>query len=228
MTMKKYAIIAAGGTGTRMGNPVPKQFLQIGGKTILWHSLDVFFRAFADIEVILVLPEDHLEIGYGVAAAFPHPESIRIVKGGKTRFDSVKNGVDLVEHPSIVFVHDAVRCLLSTDLIRRCYDLAMEKGNAIPALPAIDSVRIESGGRSEAIDRNRIRLVQTPQTFQSDILKAAYQQDYQDLFTDEAMLVEMMGVPVHLLEGEADNIKITTSRDLAIAEAILSGHARKN
>ena len=219
--MKKYAVIVAGGSGMRMGTLVPKQFLELQGKPLLWHTLSVFLDAFSDIEIILVLPETYLQTGREIIGITKDPGRIRVTAGGETRFQSVKKGLDLIDQHSIVFVHDGVRCLLSTDLIRRCYNSTIEKGNAIPAVSAVDTIRIETVAGNSLINREKVRLIQTPQTFFSDIIKSAFEQDYRESFTDEASVVEQLGVKIHLIEGETTNIKITRPIDILIAEKIL-------
>src|SRR6267154_2819375 len=140
--MKKYAVIVAGGSGLRMGGPVPKQFLPLHGKPVLWHTLTTFLDAFNDLEIILVLAEQYLPTGQEIIRSTHSPDRIWMAPGGETRFQSVKNGLSHIHQHSIIFVHDAVRCLLSTELIRRCYTTALDKGNAIPAVAAFDSIRI--------------------------------------------------------------------------------------
>lgn len=223
--MKKYAVIVAGGSGLRMGGPIPKQFLPLHGKPVLWHTLTTFLDAYSDLEIILVLAEQYLQTGQEILQATHSPSRIWIAPGGETRFHSVKNGLSHIHQHSIIFVHDAVRCLLSTELIQRCYTMALEKGNAIPAIAAVDTIRIENIGGNEIIDRNKVRIIQTPQTFYSDIIKAAYEQEYEESFTDDASVVERLGIKIQLVEGEASNIKITQPVDLLIAEKILEERA---
>ena len=220
--MYKYAIIVAGGTGSRMGGDVPKQFLPLKGKPVLWYTLKAFTDAYDDVQIILVLPENFLEKGQQLVKEFPL-HRIRITTGGETRFYSVKNGLRLVDTHSLVFVHDGVRCLVSPELIRRCAEVALEKDNAIPAIASTDTVRIETENGNEMIDRKKVRLIQTPQTFFSNVIKEAYEQPYNESFTDEASVVEKLGVKINLVEGEVNNIKITTPMDMMIAEKILEG-----
>ncbi len=219
--MKKYAVIVAGGAGKRMGNTIPKQFLLLKGKTILWYTLDTFLRAYNDMQIILVLPEQHIQKGKAIVASFADNNRIQIVNGGDTRFHSVQCGLNYVKEKSVVFVHDAVRCLVSVPLIHRCYKDALEKGNATPAVPATDSIRILNGDGNYVADRTQVRIIQTPQTFLSDIILPAFQQEYTDAFTDEATVVEASGEKIFLTEGEYDNIKITRPVDIMIAEKIL-------
>lgn len=204
-----------------MGSTIPKQFLLLCGKPVLWHSLDTFLAAWPDLEIILVLPNDHLHIGQEIANTTTDPARIRITVGGETRFHSVKNGLNCIAEHGIIFVHDAVRCLLTTGLIHRCYEKALEKGNAIPAIQPIDTLRIETPDGSQLIDRQKVRIIQTPQTFYSDIIKKAFEQEYDASFTDEASVVEKLGVAIQLIEGEATNIKITRPLDMLLAEKIL-------
>lgn len=220
--MKKYAVIVAGGSGQRMGTSLPKQFLLLQGKPLLWYSLQVFLQAFDDLQIILVVPGDNLLEGERLAKELDGGTRIRVVTGGNTRFHSVQNGLASVTSPSIVFVHDGVRCLVGADLIRRCYTQALEKGSAIPAVAATDSIRVVEGAGHLVMDRNRVRIIQTPQTFQSELLLPAFQRGYTDSFTDEATVVEAWGKEVFLIEGEHTNIKITRPVDLLVAERILA------
>ena len=219
--MFKYAIIVAGGTGSRMGGSLPKQFMLLRDKPVLYYSIKTFLDAYDDLEIILVLPAAFTDIGEEIIDAYFDKEKIKIAIGGDTRFQSVKNGLKLVEEESIIFVHDAVRCLVSVNLIRRCYELAMQTGAAIPVIPSKDSVRILNDDGNGEVDRNKIMLVQTPQTFHSKILLPAFDIDYKDKFTDEATVVEAYGLRVSLAEGEETNIKITRPMDLLIAEKVI-------
>lgn len=222
MYSKKIAIIVAGGTGQRMGSVVPKQFLDIQGKPILLHTIDQFVAAFSDIQLVVVLPEAYIQEGKELLTKNGFTKNIVFVAGGDTRFQSVKNGLSQVKESAIVFVHDAVRCLLTPALIQRCYQQALEKGSAIPAVNSTDTVRLIKGDMNEVFDRESVMLIQTPQTFQSDLLLAAFNQSFDPSFTDEANVVEAAGSPVHLVDGEFENIKITRPLDLAIAEYILA------
>jgi 2-C-methyl-D-erythritol 4-phosphate cytidylyltransferase len=219
--MKKIAVIVAGGTGTRMNNTVPKQFLLLNGKPVLFYTIKTFLQSYEDMKVILVLPEEHVAAGQEIIDAFFDYNRIKITIGGRTRFHSVQNGLQLVEEESIVFVHDAVRCLLSTDLITRCYEAAVEYGAAIPVIDSKDSVRMINGDDNTALERTNIKLVQTPQTFHSKILLPAFNIDYKDKFTDEATVVEAFGLKVHLVKGEENNIKITRPQDMLLAASLL-------
>lgn len=229
--MDKIAIIVAAGSGSRMQSELPKQFLPLAGKPVILHTLEAFINAFTggDIKIILVLPPDQLDYGNKLLQDQSYREQVRLTAGGSSRFESVGNGLALIDGPeateSIVFVHDGVRCLVSPALIRRCYDGAAQHGSAIPACPATDSMRIvsdpDSLSDSKAIDRASVRIIQTPQTFKSAVLKQAFNQPYQPGFTDEASVLEAIGTPVFLVEGDPENLKITRPIDLIIAEAIL-------
>jgi 2-C-methyl-D-erythritol 4-phosphate cytidylyltransferase len=226
--MLKYAIIVAGGSGTRMGGNLPKQFLLLKNKPVLYYTIRAFLEAYDDLKVILVLPVEYTDMGQEIIDAWFDKDRIRITTGGDTRFQSVKNGLLLVEGESIIFVHDGVRCLLSTSLIHACYAKAVETGSAIPAVKSKDSVRLLTEEGNDAIDRNKVMLVQTPQTFHSKILLPAFNIDYKDKFTDEATVVEAYGLKISLVEGEETNIKITTPMDLMVAESILEGGGTTN
>lgn len=226
--MKKFAIIVAGGTGIRMGGDFPKQFMLLRDKPVLYYTLKTFLEAYDDLQIILCLPVEHVDKGQEIIDAYFDKERIRITAGGDTRFQSVKNGLALVKEEAVLFVHDGVRCLLSTELIKRCYNKAVETGSAIPAIPSRDSIRMVTEEGNEALDRNKVMLVQTPQTFHSKILLPAFQIDYKDKFTDEATVVEAYGLKVSLVEGEEENIKITRPLDLTIAEKILMQREKGN
>jgi 2-C-methyl-D-erythritol 4-phosphate cytidylyltransferase len=213
---KKIAVIVAGGSGTRMGSAVPKQFLELAGKPVLWHTMQAFANAYTDMEIVLVLPEAHFHV---VAPWLP--SAVTLVKGGDSRFQSVKNGLQLIDQPSVVFVQDGVRPLLSTALIHRCYEAALEHGSAIPVIDMKDSVREVSADGNRAVDREQFKIIQTPQTFLSEWLLPAFELPYDPMFTDEATVVERQGHRIRLVQGEEANIKITRPLDLVVAEALL-------
>lgn len=219
--MKKIAIIVAGGSGSRMGSQLPKQFILLREKPVLYYTLKAFLDAYADLQVILVLPGEYIEMGREIIDAWFDPDRIQITEGGDTRFQSVQNGLQLVQEEAIIFVHDGVRCMLSQDLIHRCYQTALETGTAVPAIASKDSVRIISSDGNEAVDRNLVRLIQTPQTFHSKILLPAFQIDYKDKFTDEATVVEAFGIKITLIEGEEANIKLTLPVDMILADKLM-------
>lgn len=219
--MKKIAIITAGGKGSRMGTDIPKQFLILNHKPVLWHTLTAFLKADKDFCFVLVVPADFINTATELINEMQIADKVIITAGGNTRFHSVKNGLAHIKAPSIVFVHDAVRCLIQHDLINRCFEQAIQKGSAIPAVASTDSVRIATEEGNKSIDRSTLRIIQTPQTFKSELIIPAFEQAYQEGFTDEATVVESMGNMIHLIEGDYQNIKITRPIDLLIAQKIV-------
>lgn len=219
--MKKYAVIVAGGVGNRMQSDLPKQFMLLNDKPVLYYTIQTFLQAYDDIEIILVLPEHHLATGQEIIDAYFDYKRIKLVVGGPTRFHSTQNGLQHVLEESVVFVHDAVRCLLSVDLIHRCYDAVLEYGSAIPVVSPPDSVRQITEQGSIALKRDELRLVQTPQAFYSKLIVPAFNIDYKDWFTDEASVAEAFGMILHLVEGEKENIKITHPLDMKLASVLL-------
>jgi 2-C-methyl-D-erythritol 4-phosphate cytidylyltransferase len=221
--MKKFVIIVAGGNGNRMKSNIPKQFLLLQGKPVLYYAIHSFLKTYEDCKVILVLPEEHIATGQEIIDAFFDYNKISIVIGGRTRFHSVQNGLaQVTEEDSVIFVHDAVRPIVTSELITRCYESVLESGSAIPVIDCKDSVRLVHEDGSDAVDRSTIKLVQTPQAFHGKILIPAFKIDYKDKFTDEASVVESFGLKVSLVEGDDENIKITTPIDLVIADSILN------
>ncbi|MBM3412193.1 MAG: 2-C-methyl-D-erythritol 4-phosphate cytidylyltransferase [Bacteroidetes bacterium] len=214
--MKKHAIIVAGGIGVRMGSTQPKQFLEIAGDPIIIHTLRAFVDAFSDIQLTVVLPINYFQEGAVlITSRFNH--TVHFVTGGDTRFHSVQNGLATVKEQSMVFVHDAVRCLVSTALIRSCYEHALVSGSAVPVLPSKDSIRLMEQGKHRVVDREKVLLVQTPQVFLSSLILPAFKIAYDPTFTDEATVVEKTGHVIGFVEGEDTNIKITRPIDLQIA-----------
>lgn len=229
--MKKFAIIVAGGTGKRMGRAIPKQFLLLHDKPVLYYTLKAFLESYDDMQIILVLPEEFSDMGKEIIDAYFDYSRIQVTFGGETRFHSVQNGLKLVEDESIVFVHDAVRCLVTTNLIQVCYEHTLKMGSAVPVVRSKDSIRFlnEEGNDNEILERDKVVMVQTPQTFHSKILLPAFEIDYKERFTDEATVVEQFGLKISLVEGEEDNIKITRPVDLLIAQAVLEcGKSRQS
>jgi 2-C-methyl-D-erythritol 4-phosphate cytidylyltransferase len=219
--VQKIAIITAGGSGSRMGSPIPKQFLLLNQKPLLWYTISAFLEAFRDISIILVLPQDYMTAGAELVNELQITNQTTLVVGGSTRYHSVQNGIQQIKNHSVVFVHDGVRCLVTPNLIKRCFEQTIEKGSAIPAVTCTDSVRILNNDSHKAINRDQVKIIQTPQTFLSSILIPAFNQPYQELFTDEASVVESLGQAVHLIEGEYSNLKVTRPADLLLANAIL-------
>ncbi|MGE0560297.1 MAG: 2-C-methyl-D-erythritol 4-phosphate cytidylyltransferase [Flavobacteriales bacterium] len=223
--MHKYAIIVAGGKGERMGQNIPKQFLELAGKPILVHTIEKFYNTFPEIKIILALPENQIDFWeelcykYGFTK-IPH----QIVAGGKTRFNSVKNALALVKNEGVVAVHDGVRPLVSAATITNCFEQAEKSGTAIPVVDVVDSLRFVSKQEqtNKAVARSCYKNVQTPQCFKSELLLKAYQQAFDETFTDDASVVEKLGHSIELVQGNIENIKITSPIDLIVAEALLS------
>ena len=216
-----WAIIVAGGTGSRMQTDVPKQFLELCGKPVLMHSIMAFADACEDIRIIVVLPS--LQIKYWQELCLHHGFMLPhvIAEGGSTRFHSVKNGLALLPEEGLVAIHDGVRPLVSRQTINGCFCEAASYGCAVPVAPVNDSVREVSGQSSRMLDRSTLRLIQTPQVFDIALLKKAYEQEYTPTFTDDASVFEKAGHAIHLTEGNVENIKITTPNDLLVAEALM-------
>jgi len=204
-----------------MGAIIPKQFLEMKGKAIILHTLEKFKEALPSAELLLVLPQAEMPRWEKIAAG-TNFEQIQLANGGSSRFESVQAGLRLITSNGIVGVHDAVRPFVSIETIRRVFNAAKEKGAAIPVVELKDSIRKVEVDNSEAVDRSNFRMVQTPQCFKVSILKEAYQHSLKELFTDDASVVEANGTKVSLVEGNYANIKITTSEDLKIGEALLN------
>lgn len=218
-----YVIIVAGGKGLRMGSDIPKQFLPIGGKPVLMRTLERF-KAYDDaLQIILVLPEAQQAYWRELCGQYHFDVEYQLANGGQTRFHSVQNGLALVpdEAEGVVGVHDGVRPFPSIEVIRNCYETARTKKAVIPVIPVVETVRHLEGDKSVTVPRGDYRLVQTPQTFDIQLLKAANRQPYNDGFTDDASVVESYGFEITLVEGNRENIKITTPYDLKIAEVLL-------
>ena len=218
-----YVIIVAGGKGLRMGSDIPKQFLPIGGKPVLMRTLERFRAYDTDLKIILVLPEAQQDYWRQLCEQYHFDVKYELANGGQTRFHSVQNGLALVpdEAEGVVGVHDGVRPFPSIEVIRNCYETARTKKAVIPVIPVVETVRHLEGDKSVTVPRGDYRLVQTPQTFDIQLLKAANRQPYNDGFTDDASVVESYGFEITLVEGNRENIKITTPYDLKIAEVLL-------
>lgn len=221
--MKKYIIIVAGGSGTRMNSAVPKQFMELGGKPVLMHTIEKFTTAIPDISVIVVLAKalngDWAELCKKHNFTITH----QLTDGGETRYHSVKQCLELVPSACVVGVHDAARPLVSQQTILNVFNEAERFGNASPAVPVSDSIRVVKGKENTAVDRTNYRIIQTPQCFHSDLLKRAFLKEYKPTFTDDASVLESYGEKINLIEGNRENIKITTAQDLIIAEALMKG-----
>ena len=218
-----YIIIVAGGKGLRMGSDIPKQFLPIGGKPVLMRTLERFREYSKDIQIILVLPEAQQAYWHQLCQEYHFDVEYTLANGGQTRFHSVQNGLAKVPDDAIgvVGVHEGVRPFPSIEVIRNCYTTAREKKAVIPVIPVVETVRHLEGEQSKTVPRDAYRLVQTPQTFDIQLLKAANRQPYNDGFTDDASVVEAFGYNITLVEGNRENIKITTPYDLKIAEVLI-------
>ncbi len=222
MNNKEYALIVAGGKGTRIKTKLPKQFLELKGKPILLHTIEAFYRYSEKIEIVLVLPEDDFEIWEGICKKFNFNKPIILQKGGETRFQSVKNGLNKIEDSGLVAIHDGVRPLVSEDIIGASFHLAAVHQSAVAAVRLKDSIRMTDQDNTKAVDRSRFRLIQTPQTFDIALIKQAYEMKEDASLTDDASVAEKSGHVISLFEGSYENIKITTPEDLIIAEALLN------
>ncbi len=218
-----YVIIVAGGKGLRMGSDIPKQFLPIGGKPVLMRTIERFREFTADLQIILVLPKAQQEYWHQLCEEYHFDVEYMLADGGETRFHSVQHGLALIpdDAEGVVGVHDGVRPFPSIEVIRNCYETTRTAKAVIPVIPIVETVRHLQGNSSETVPRNDYRLVQTPQTFDIQLLKAANKQPYNDGFTDDASVVEAFGYDITLVEGNRENIKITTPYDLKIAEILI-------
>lgn len=219
--MDLYALIVAGGSGKRMGIDTPKQFLELAGKPVLMHTIERFLKFNSSIEIIAVLPENQLRFWNELLKKYSFDIPHTLVKGGKHRFISVKNGLEFVNGPGLVAIHDGVRPLVSSETLKRCFEAAEKYGNAIPVISPSESIRIVTDEGTEPINRAKIKIVQTPQVFDIDAIKNAYKQDYDPFFLDDATVLEKTGVKINLVEGNRENIKITNPEDLFIAQTLL-------
>ena len=234
MNSREYALIVAGGKGTRIKSKVPKQFLELNGKPVLLHTLEAFYRYSEKINIILVLPEDDFETWKSICEKYKFHKNIILQKGGESRFQSVKNGLAKIDGDGLVAIHDGVRPLVSEDIIGASFRLAAVHQSAVAAVRLKESIRMTdqaclpegSSARrqdnTKAVDRSRFRLIQTPQTFQVQLIKKAYEMKEDISLTDDASVAERAGHVISLFEGSYENIKITTPEDLIVAEALLN------
>lgn len=220
--MKKHIIIVAGGKGLRMGGEIPKQFLPIGGRPVLMRTIEAFYSYDSSIHIILVLPVSQQAYWKELCETYRFALKHDVADGGETRFHSVKNGLALVDGDGWVGVHDGVRPFVSKEVVAKCYSAAIEKKAVVPVIDVVETVRFLTDGGSETVPRSKYKLVQTPQVFDIKLLKEAYNQKFSDSFTDDASVVEAMGYTVFLVEGNRENIKLTTPFDLKIAEVLVS------
>jgi 2-C-methyl-D-erythritol 4-phosphate cytidylyltransferase len=221
--LNKSVIIVAGGSGSRMQSQTPKQFMLLQGKPLLMHTINCFVQAFAQIKIVLVLPVDHMGTWKLLCTKYSFEAQVDIVAGGKTRFQSVRNGLEQIRNDELVAVHDGARPLVPLEVILSAFKSAELNGSGVAAVPLKESIREGYKEKSEARDRRNFYLIQTPQVFKSEVLKSAFLQDEKDIFTDEASVVENLGHDIVLSEGDYRNIKVTTSEDIIIAEALITG-----
>lgn len=219
--MKNFVIMVAGGSGSRMQSSIPKQFLLLNKKPILLHSLQKFITALPGISIILVLPEAEIQRWEAIKTKYSFNYPLQIAKGGSSRSESVHAGLRLIREEGIVGIHDAVRPLVSVDCIQRCYQGAQKHGNAVPVIGLRDSIRKVDGENNTALNRSDFRLVQTPQCFQLSLIKEAFERLPAQEFTDDAGLLEAAGYKIQLVEGNEENVKITTRFDLKLGEVYL-------
>lgn len=222
--MKRFAIIVAGGKGNRMKSEIPKQFIEIGGKPILMHTIEQFYKADSNIEIILVLPKEQIQYWQELQTKHGFEVPVLVTEGGTSRFYSVKNGLEKVTSTGVVAIHDGVRPFVATSTILEGFEVAEKEKTAIPTVNLVDSIRRVDEKVNRALNRANYRLVQTPQVFDITLLKTAYQQSFSDTFTDDASVIEAMGYSVTLFEGNSENIKITTPFDLKVAEMMVGGY----
>lgn len=204
-----------------MKSPIPKQFMDIAGLPVLMHTLNAFLKAVPSVHLVIVLPAGQMDTWTALIEKHSFRVPHRVTEGGQERFYSVKNGLEHVPDDSVVAIHDGVRPLVTPLLIRTCFRDALFYGSAVPCIVPAESVRVMTGSTHRPMDRNDIRIIQTPEAFQAALIKKAYQQPFRDSFTDDATVLEAMGHSVHLVEGNAWNIKITHPEDLILVEAIL-------
>ena len=220
--MKNYTIIVAGGKGLRMKSNIPKQFISINSKPVLMHTLDRMYQILPQSEIILALPKSEFDNWNKLCKKHNYSIDHCVVEGGKTRYESVRNALNKVNEKSVIAVHDGVRPLVKNSVVNECMLAAKEKGAAIPVMAIEESLRKKTNSGSVVVNRDKYLIVQTPQCFSSDVLLKAYQQDYSTKFTDDASVVEAMGLEIQLIEGNKENIKITTSEDLKKAQVYIN------
>lgn len=222
--MNEFVVIVAGGSGSRMKSDIPKQFIPVAGSPILMHTIRAFRTYSATISIRLILPESQFSAWNKLCVDYNFQEDYQLIAGGETRFDSVKNGLQSIqEEEGLIAVHDGVRPFVAQSTIQLGFQKAIENGSSVTCIPLKDSVRlVQPDGKNVAVNRSDYRLIQTPQTFRLDWMRTAFQTSYQSDFTDCASVLEKAGYPIHLIEGNFENIKITTPEDLIWAEAFLN------
>lgn len=221
--MEKYIIIVAGGKGLRMGGEIPKQFIPVGGRPILMRTMEAFVSYDSRMKIILVLPKDQQAYWKQLCEEYGFTLPYLLADGGETRFHSVKNGLDkiTVTDEALVGVHDGVRPFVAQEVIARCYEIALQEQAVVPVIGVVETVRRIVSQGSVTVNRDEYRLGQTPQVFHLSLLRDAYRQPYEPMFTDDASVVEALGHKVTLVEGNRENIKITTPFDLKVAEVLV-------
>lgn len=220
--MERYIVIVAGGSGTRMNSSIPKQFIELAGKPILMHTIEKFAAAIPDIRIVLVLSPAYKSEWETLCQKYNFKTPHQLTDGGETRFHSVKNGLRLIPENCVVGIHDAARPLVSIKTIVTAFETAGKTGNACPAVSVTESLREVKNGNNRAVNRNNYFSIQTPQCFHSNLIKKAFLQEYKPFFTDDATVLEAAGETINLVEGNRENIKITTPQDLLIAQALIS------
>lgn len=219
--MQQYVLIVAGGKSRRMDSAVPKQFIEIAEKPMLIHTIQAFKNELASCKFVVVLPNEFINEWKNLCQLYHFQIEHQIAEAGPKRFHSVKSGLKLIPENALVAIHDASRPLVSRETIRRCFDMAARKGNAIPVVNFTESVREVSGVQSKVVERSKLRIVQTPQVFNSTQIKKAYRQNFSENFTDDATVLEKAGFQINLVEGNIENRKITFQSDLAFAEHLI-------
>jgi 2-C-methyl-D-erythritol 4-phosphate cytidylyltransferase len=218
--LQQYAVIVAGGSGSRMGGEIPKQFLLLNGLPILFRSINAFVNYNSQINIVVVAPKTHAQTIYNLKRQHNFSQDFNLVEGGATRFLSVKNGLQEVPNNCLVGIHDAVRPLVSKETLQKAFESAEQKGNGIPAIGVFDSLRKVKDHKNSAVDRNLYQIIQTPQVFKSSLIKEAFAATNKTDYSDDATVFEAFGKSIFLTEGNRENIKITTPVDLKIAEAL--------
>jgi 2-C-methyl-D-erythritol 4-phosphate cytidylyltransferase len=217
----EYALIVAGGKGTRIKSTVPKQFLEVSGLPVLFHTINAFFNYSSTIQVIVVLPADDIQHWTELVKKHQYNKNVILQTGGETRFQSVKKGLEKISGDGLVAIHDGVRPLVSEAIIGASFRLAAEHKSAVASVRLKESLRVTDQDQTKAVDRSKYRIIQTPQTFQVSIIKKAYEIKEDDTLTDDASVAERSGLKISLFEGSYRNIKITTEEDLVVAQALL-------
>lgn len=222
MPNQEHIIIVAGGSGKRIKGNIPKQFIEVNGKPLLVYTIEKFLSYNPEINMCIVVHKDYLQHLNDLLKKYFPSKNIATTIGGDTRFNSVKNGLELIEESnSVVGIHDAARPMVSVDTIKRCFETAAQKGNAIPVVDVNESIRVIENNSNKAVNRTNYKVIQTPQCFNTTAIKKAFEQDYSILFTDDASVLEKTGEKIILVEGNTENIKITHDTDLILAQHLL-------